>query len=97
MQKILHYVLAMMTLSIALGVQASGKSVYNSLGCSSCHGIDGKPSTSAYPTLAGKDAVWLVNQLKYFQFGVRKDPTMNAMVPIVAGYEQIIADYLSKQ
>ncbi|MBW5289393.1 MAG: Cytochrome c4 [Candidatus Ruthia sp. Apha_13_S6] len=87
----------MMALSTTLGVQASGKSVYDSLGCSSCHGIDGKPATPAYPALAGKDVTWFVKQLKDFQSSVRKDPTMNAMAPMVVGYEQAIADYLSKQ
>lgn len=29
--------------------------------------------------------------------GARKDPTMNAMAPMVVGHEQSIADYLSKQ
>ncbi|MBW5290939.1 MAG: Cytochrome c4 [Candidatus Ruthia sp. Asou_11_S2] len=87
----------MMALSTTFGAQASGKSVYDSLGCSSCHGIDGKPATPVYPTLAGKDATWLVKQLKDFQTGARKDQTMNAMAPIVAGHEQAIADYLSKQ
>ncbi len=97
MKKILHYILAMMTLSTTFGVQASGKSVDDLLGCSSFHGIDVKPATSAYPALAGKGAMWLVKQLKDFQSGVRKDPAMNAMAPIVAGHEQAITDYLSKQ
>jgi cytochrome c553 len=47
--------------------------------------------------LADKEAAWLIKQLKDFQFGVRKDPAMNAMVPMIIGHEQAIADYLAKQ
>jgi cytochrome c553 len=47
--------------------------------------------------LAGKEAAWLVKQLKDFQSSVRKDSTMNAMAPMIIGHEQVIADYLAKQ
>jgi len=49
----------------------------------------------SYPSLAGKDAGWIVKQLKDFQSGARKDATMNAMAPMAAGHEQAIADFLA--
>jgi cytochrome c553 len=69
--------------------------MYNNLGCSGCHGAGGNSMVPSYPSLAGKDAGWLVQQLKDFQSGARIDPTMNAMAPMAAGHEQAIADFLS--
>ena len=78
--------------------QADGKADYISSGCASCHGTKGATSIMPiYPKLAGQNAAYTVKQLKAFQSGVRKDPTMNAMSAIVAGKEQSIADYLAKQ
>ena len=83
--------------ALSTSVFASGEAMYNSLGCSGCHGVGGKSQIPTYPSLAGKEAAWIVQQLKDFQSGARKDPTMNAMAPMAAGHEQAIADYLSKQ
>ncbi len=78
--------------------QADGKADYINSGCASCHGAKGGTSIMPiYPKLAGQNAAYTVKQLKDFQTGVRKDPTMNAMSAIVAGKEQSIADYLAKQ
>lgn len=77
--------------------QANGKADYVSGGCSSCHGDLGKSTIPTYPSLAGQNAAYTVKQLKDFQTGARKDPTMNAMAAIVAGKEQAIADFLEKQ
>ena len=79
--------------------QASGEAVFNALGCSGCHGAGGKSVVPTYPSLAKSVRADLdvVKQLKDFQSGVRQDPTMNAMAPMAAGQEQIIADYLAAQ
>jgi len=75
--------------------------MYNALGCAGCHGAGGNSSVSIYPSLSGsksgKDAAWIVEQLKSFQSGARVNPTMNAMAPMTAGFEQAIADYLAAQ
>ena len=71
--------------------------MYNNLGCTICHGVGGKSAIPSYPTLAGKDAGWIVQQLKDFQSGARKDATMNAMAPMAAGQEKNIAQYLRMQ
>ncbi len=81
----------------SFSVQADGGAMYNNLGCSGCHGAGGKSVVPSYPSLAGKDAAWLVQQLKDFQTGARKDATMNAMAGMAAGHEQAIADYLAAQ
>ena len=87
------------TVILSMNTMASGEAMFNSLGCIGCHGPAGKSTQPTYPSLAGKDAAYIVEQLKAFQSGARKDPTgtMNAMAPLAAGHEQAIADYLSKQ
>ncbi|MDP6104404.1 MAG: c-type cytochrome [Gammaproteobacteria bacterium] len=97
MKKVL-FVVAIFSMLSSYSVQAgTGEDMFNALGCAGCHGVGGKSSISTYPSLAGKDADWLVQQLKDFQTGTRQDPTMNAMAPMTAGFEQAIADYLSSQ
>lgn len=65
------------------------------LGCSGCHGSAGQGASA--PALAGKDAAWIVQQLKDFQSGARKNATMNAMAGMAAGQEQAIADFLASK
>lgn len=78
--------------------QADGKADYISSNCASCHGATGATSIMPiYPKLAGQNAAYTVKQLKDFQTGVRKDPTMSAMAGLAAGKEQSIADFLAKQ
>ncbi len=86
-----------MSVFVVNSVQASGEAMFNSLGCSSCHGTGGHSTKTEYPVLAGKDSAYIVKQLKDFQSGARKDATMNAMAPMAIGYEKIIADYLAAQ
>lgn len=81
--------------SVSVSVQADGAAMYNNLGCVGCHGAGGNSVVPSYPSLAGKDAGWIVKQLKDFQSGARKDATMNAMAPMAAGHEQAIADFLA--
>jgi cytochrome c553 len=95
MKKVL---LAIASTTLAVGsfsVQASGASDYAAFGCGGCHGSTGKSSISVYPHLAGQNAAYTVKQLKDFQSGARKDPTMQAMAAMVVGKEQAIADYLA--
>jgi len=97
MTKVLLMVATAATISMgSFSVQADGAGMYNALGCVGCHGANGA-GTPAAPKLSGKDAAWLVKQLKDFQTGARKNPTMNAMAPMAAGKEQAIADFLAAQ
>jgi len=47
----------------SFSVQASGEAMYNNLGCSGCHGAGGNSMVPSYPSLAGKDAGWIVKGL----------------------------------
>lgn len=42
--------------------------------CSNCHGIDGNPTSPAFPRLAGQQSEYVVNQLKNFRSHQRMDP-----------------------
>jgi cytochrome c553 len=42
--------------------------------CSICHGLDGNPSSPAFPRLAGQQAIYLTNQLDNFRAHHRIDP-----------------------
>lgn len=77
--------------------QADGKADYMNSGCVACHGTTGVSAIPTYPKLAGQNAAYTVKQLKDFQTGARKDPTMSAMAGLAAGKEQSIADFLAKQ
>lgn len=44
--------------------------------CAACHGETGHTTNPAWPKLAGQKEVYLVNALKAFRAGLRKDPMM---------------------
>ena len=48
--------------------------------CATCHGKTGITSNSAWPRLAGQKSGYLVNVLKSFRGGLRKDPMMGGVV-----------------
>jgi cytochrome c553 len=76
---------------------SEGEIMFEALGCSGCHGRGGLSTDERYPVLAGRDADWIVQQLKDFQLGKRVNPMMNAMAPMAEGFERVIADYLASQ
>lgn len=56
------------------GDAAAGQAL--SKNCVACHGETGIASNPAWPSLAGQKAGYLVNVLKAFRAGLRKDPMM---------------------
>ena len=48
--------------------------------CTACHGETGIAGNPAWPSIAGQQAGYLVNALKAFRAGLRKDPTMAGVV-----------------
>ena len=57
-----------------VGDAAAGKALAKN--CAACHGETGIASNPAWPKLAGQKAGYLVNALKAFKAGLRKDPMM---------------------
>ncbi len=58
----------------SVGDLAAGKALAKN--CTACHGETGVASNPAWPKLAGQKAGYLVNVLKAFRAGLRKDPMM---------------------
>jgi cytochrome c553 len=56
------------------GDAAAGKALAKN--CTACHGESGIASNPAWPSLAGQKPGYLVNALKAFRAGLRKDPMM---------------------
>lgn len=70
--------------------------------CAACHGQDGNSPIPGYPTLAGKDKAYLVEQLNAFKSDARKDAVipenMNNMAKGLSDAEiDELAAYFSTQ
>jgi len=64
--------------------------------CAGCHGTNGVGISQEFPNLAGQKQVYILNQLKAFKSGMRKDPTMMAMVSALTDSDMIdLAAYFS--
>jgi cytochrome c553 len=61
-----------------VGDAATGKALAKN--CAACHGATGISGNPAWPHLAGQKISYLVNVLKAFRGGLRKDPMMAAVV-----------------
>ena len=90
-------VFALTLFSINSIANSEGEAMYSALGCAGCHGDRGNSTNENFPSLAGKNVDWIVQQLEYFQSGERENSYMNAMAPMAEGFELSIAEYLSIQ
>ena len=61
------------------GDAAAGKTAYSAKGCIGCHGAGGVSAIPTYPSLKGRDAGFVMQNLTDFKSGKRQNPTMNAM------------------
>lgn len=77
------------------GDAQAGKAI--AAGCSGCHGDAGMSTSPTFPNLAGQHADFLVDALKAFKSGVRKNDMMG---PIAAGLNEAdirnVAAYFSR-
>jgi cytochrome c553 len=81
MNKILLLISALMLLvstQVFAADAAAGK--VKSAQCAACHGANGISPMGLYPNLAGQKEQYLTKQMADFKSGVRKDPTMQAMI-----------------
>ncbi|HET7662987.1 MAG TPA: c-type cytochrome [Rhodanobacteraceae bacterium] len=66
--------------------------------CGACHGLDGNSSMAQYPKLAGQNEHYIVEQLKHFKSGQRKNPIMMGMAaPLSVKDMHDIAAYFASQ
>ena len=80
----------------AAGDAASGAA--KAAACAACHKNDGNSENPVWPKTAGQHAGYLMKQLRDFQSGARKDPTMTAMAaPLSAQDIEDLAAHFSAQ
>ncbi|HUN27669.1 MAG TPA: cytochrome c [Steroidobacteraceae bacterium] len=64
--------------------------------CVACHGTDGVGVVSMYPSLAGQHADYIVQALREYKSGQRKNPVMTGMVATLKDADmKVIAEYYS--
>ncbi|CAA9891872.1 Cytochrome c class I [Candidatus Methylobacter favarea] len=66
--------------------------------CSGCHGPQGKSSNAQWPNLAAQQSIYLINQLKAFKSGSRKNPLMQPLAASLSEEDiNNLAAYFSSQ
>lgn len=72
-----------------------GEGFYRNYGCMGCHGSAGiAENDPSVPNLAGQNEIYVINQLKAFASGERKNDAMENMSRMIEGKEADIAAYL---
>jgi len=72
-----------------------GQSVYAARGCIGCHGAGGVSTVASNPTLKGRDADFIRQNLTDFRSGARNNPVMNAMAAGLKDADiENLADYI---
>ena len=61
-----------------------GASFDKATACAACHGQNGISVNAMWPTLAGQHEDYLLNALKQYRDGARKDPVMTAQAALLA-------------
>ncbi|MGB4065789.1 MAG: c-type cytochrome [Azonexus sp.] len=62
--------------------------------CANCHGEDGISKTAEVPNLAGQNPAYLLEQIRKFGSGERKDQFMQGLIKVLKGDERIqVAHY----
>lgn len=62
--------------------------------CANCHGEDGVSKTADVPNLAGQNPAYLLEQIRKFGSGERKDPFMQGLIKVLKDEERIqVAHY----
>ena len=68
------------------------------MSCISCHGEHGNSTMAMFPKLAQQNSVYIVNQLKAFKSGERKDPMMATIAMSLTENDMVdIANYYADQ
>lgn len=69
-----------------------------SITCAACHGPDGNSVTPTWPSLAGQNAKYIVQQLQAFKTGARSDPLMTPQAMMLSDDDmQNLAAYYAAQ
>ncbi|NJD26320.1 MAG: cytochrome c4 [Betaproteobacteria bacterium] len=70
----------------------------NAAFCANCHGEEGVSSQPGVPNLAGQNPAYLLDQIRKFGSGERKDPFMQGLIKVLKEEEreQLAAFYASR-
>jgi len=86
--------------SPALALAEARNSRFNDLklNCDTCHGVGGhSPTPDQTPSLAGKSEKYILSQLKAFEAGKRRHPTMNLLGGSMTSEEmKVLGRYYSR-
>jgi cytochrome c553 len=64
--------------------------------CANCHGEDGISKTPEVPNLAGQNPAYLLEQIRKFGSGERKDPFMQGLIKVLKDEERVqVATYFA--
>jgi cytochrome c553 len=87
---------SMLLFSAALYADAEeGRSVYAARGCIGCHGAGGVSTVASNPSLKGRSAEFVRQNLTDFRSGARNNPVMNAMAAGLKDADiENLADYI---
>jgi cytochrome c553 len=72
--------------ALKLAVEAGKKA---SFFCANCHGEDGVSKSSEIPNLAGQNPAYLLEQIRKFGSGERKDPFMQGLIKVLKDEERV--------
>lgn len=61
----------------------------NSAFCANCHGQEGNSAIPEVPNLAGQNALYILEQMRKFAGGERKDPFMQGLIKILGAEERL--------
>lgn len=82
--------------AVAGGDAVQGQS--KSQTCAACHGADGNATIAMYPRLAGQYEDYLLQALKEYKSGARKNPIMAGMVAALSAQDMAdLAAYFAAQ
>lgn len=57
--------------------------------CANCHGDEGISKTTDVPNLAGQNPIYLLEQIRKFGAGERKDPFMEGLIKVLSEEERL--------
>lgn len=82
----------------AEGQVSRGAVLYIQKACITCHGAGGRNASGIFPILAGQKALYLVQAIKDYQSGDRKNPVMRPLSQTLQAQDvEDLAAFLSRQ
>jgi len=57
--------------------------------CANCHGEDGNSKQAGVPNLAGQNPFYLLDQIRKFASGQRRDPFMQGMIKVLSEADRV--------